>query len=112
MHWELKDSRIPTTADNIKENVDTLYDGRNTAGKQPEPLQPSPGQSEDQVQDTTSRSSPEQEMSEEYTDASDQGSNRKPPRELLGHDLHNSGVQTAYKPTGSTSLDNLNQTLT
>ena len=44
MYCELEDSRIPTTADNIKENVDTLYDGRNTARKQPEPLWPSSDQ--------------------------------------------------------------------
>ena len=58
MHRELKDFYIPTTAGNIKENVDTLYNGRNTARKQLEPLRPSPGQLEDQVHDMTLRSSP------------------------------------------------------
>ena len=41
MHRKLEDSRTPTTADNIKENINTLYDGHNTAKKQPEPLRPS-----------------------------------------------------------------------
>jgi len=30
-----------------EENIDTLYNGRNAIGKQPEPLQPHLGQSED-----------------------------------------------------------------
>ncbi len=47
MQRELKDSRTPMTAGNIKENIDTLYDSRNTTRKQPEPLQPSSDQSED-----------------------------------------------------------------
>ena len=34
MHRELEDSYTPITASNIKENVDTLYDGYNTARKQ------------------------------------------------------------------------------
>ena len=38
MYQELKDSRIPTVTSNAKENVDTLYNGRNTTRKQPEPL--------------------------------------------------------------------------
>ena len=33
MHREIKDSYTPITADNIKENVDTLYDSHNTAKK-------------------------------------------------------------------------------
>jgi len=33
MQRELEDSYTPITANNIKENVDTFYDGRNTAGK-------------------------------------------------------------------------------
>ena len=45
MHQELEDSRIPIVT--AEENADTLYDGRNAAGKQPEPLRPHPGQSED-----------------------------------------------------------------
>jgi len=36
MRQELEDSYIPTVT--AKENVDTLYNGRNTARKQPEPL--------------------------------------------------------------------------
>ena len=36
MRQELKDSYIPTVT--TKENVDTLYNGRNTAKKQLEPL--------------------------------------------------------------------------
>jgi hypothetical protein len=36
MHQELKDSYTPTVT--AKENADTLYGGRNTARKQPEPL--------------------------------------------------------------------------
>ena len=31
MHQELKDSRIPMVTSNTKENVDTLYNGYNTA---------------------------------------------------------------------------------
>ena len=46
MHWELEDFCTPTTASNIKENIDTLYDGRNTTKKQLEPLRPSSDQSE------------------------------------------------------------------
>jgi hypothetical protein len=38
MHQELKDSRIPIVTGNAKENADTLYNGRNTVGKQLEPL--------------------------------------------------------------------------
>ena len=41
MHCKLKDSYTPTTASNIKENINTLYNGRNTAKKQPEHHQPS-----------------------------------------------------------------------
>jgi len=36
MRQELKDSRTPIVT--AKENTDTLYDGRNVARKQPEPL--------------------------------------------------------------------------
>ena len=72
---ELEDSCTPTTASNIKENVDTLYDGRNTTRKQPEPLRPSSDQSEDQAPDITLRSSPEPEMQKKYTNASNQGPN-------------------------------------
>ena len=38
MRQELKDSRIPTVTDNAEENADTLYNSRNAARKQPEPL--------------------------------------------------------------------------
>ena len=38
IHCKLKDSYTPITANNIKENVNTFYNGRNTARKQPEPL--------------------------------------------------------------------------
>ena len=41
MYRELKDSYTPTTASNIKENVNTLYNGRNTARKQLEHHRPS-----------------------------------------------------------------------
>ena len=41
MHCELKDSYTPTTAGNIKENIDTLYNGRNTTKKQLEHYRPS-----------------------------------------------------------------------
>ncbi len=112
MHRELEDSRTPTTAGNIEENVNTLYDGRNTAGKQPEHHRPSSDQSEDQAPDTTPKSSPEPEMQEEYTDASDQGPNRNPAGEPPAHDRHDSGARTAHEPTGSTPLGNPNQTLT
>ena len=61
MHQELKDSRAPMVT--AKENADTLYHGRNAARKQPEPLRPHLGQLEDQA---TPRSSPKQEMPEEY----------------------------------------------
>jgi len=40
MRQELEDSCIPTVTNNTEENADTLYDGRNAAGKQPEPLRP------------------------------------------------------------------------
>jgi hypothetical protein len=36
MYKELKDSRIPIVT--AKENIDTLYNGRNAAKKQLEPL--------------------------------------------------------------------------
>jgi hypothetical protein len=71
MHQELEDSRIPTVTDNAKENADTLYNGRNTTGKQPEPLRTPLGQSEDQAPEATLRSSPKPEMPEEYTNAPD-----------------------------------------
>ena len=67
MQRELKDSRTPMTAGNIKENVNTLYNGHNTARKQLEPLRPSSDQSENQAPDTTPRSSPEPEMQKGYT---------------------------------------------
>jgi hypothetical protein len=38
MHQELEDSCTPMVT--AKENLDTLYYGRNAAGKQPEPLWP------------------------------------------------------------------------
>ena len=38
MHYKLKDFYTPITANNIKENINTLYDGYNTTRKQPEPL--------------------------------------------------------------------------
>ena len=38
MYQELEDSRIPTVT--AEENADTLYNGRNAAKKQPEPLRP------------------------------------------------------------------------
>ena len=41
MQRELEDFYTPMTASNIKENINTLYDGHNTTGKQPEPLWPS-----------------------------------------------------------------------
>ena len=41
MHRKLKNSYTPTTADNIKGNVNTLYNSYNTARKQLKPLQPS-----------------------------------------------------------------------
>ncbi len=41
MHQELKDFYTPIIASNIKENVDTLYNGHNTTKKQLKPLQPS-----------------------------------------------------------------------
>src|SRR6266702_8423240 len=98
MQRELKDSRTPTTAGNIKENVDTLYNGRNTAGKQPEPLWLSSDQSEDQAPDTTLRSSPEPEMQEEYTNTSNQRPNRNPAGEPPAHNRHNSDARTAHEP--------------
>ena len=104
MHQELEDSRTPTVT--AEENADTLYHGRNTAGKQPEPLRPHSGQSEDQA---TPRSSPDQEMPEEYTDASDQGPNRNPPGRPPAHIRHSSGAQTAHEPSGPTPLGNPTQ---
>jgi hypothetical protein len=46
MRRELEDSCTPITASNIKENVNTFYNGRNTIKKQPEPLWPSSDQLE------------------------------------------------------------------
>ena len=86
MQHKLEDSHTPMTAGNIKENIDTLYDGRNTIGKQPEPLQSSSDQSEDQAPDMTLRSSPEPEMQEEYTNASNQGPNQNFAGEPPAHD--------------------------
>jgi len=59
------------TAGNIKENINTLYNGHNTARKQLEYYRPSLDQLEDQVPDITLKSSPKLEMQEEYTDISD-----------------------------------------
>src|SRR6266705_538566 len=83
--YELKDSHTPITAGNIKENIDTLYNGRNTAKKQLKPLQPSSDQSKDQALDTTPRSSPEPEMQEEYTNRLDREPNQTPPGEPPAH---------------------------
>jgi hypothetical protein len=85
MRQELKDSCTPTVTDNIKENAETLYDSRNTAGKQPEPHWLSPGQLESQAKDMTLRSSPKQEMLEEYTDVFNQGTNQNPSGEPPAH---------------------------
>ena len=70
MQQEFKDFCTPTTTSNIKENINTFYDGHNTTKKQLEPLQPSLDQSKDQAPDITLRSSPEPEMQKEYTNAS------------------------------------------
>ena len=40
MYQELKDSYTSTVTSNAEENADTLYNGRNIARKQPEPLWP------------------------------------------------------------------------
>src|SRR6266702_8025714 len=98
MQRKLKDSCTPTTASNIKENINTLYDGHNTAKKQPEPLRPSSDQSENQAPDMTPRSSPEPEMQEEYTNVSNQGPKRNPAGEPPAHDQHNSDAWTAHEP--------------
>ena len=47
MRQELEDFCIPTVTNNAEENADTLYNGRNAARKQPEPLWPHLGQLED-----------------------------------------------------------------
>ena len=108
MYYKLKDSRTPTTTSNIEENVNTLYNGCNTAGKQLEYYQPSSDQLEDQVLDITLKSSPELEMQEEYTNVSNQGPNWNPAREPPAYNQYNSSAQMAYKPTRSTPLGNLN----
>ena len=47
IYQELKNSYTPATVtNNIKENVNTLYNGHNIVKKQLKPLQPSLGQSE------------------------------------------------------------------
>ena len=51
-------------------------------------------------------------MLKEYTDASDQGTNRNPSGEPPAHDQHNSGARTAHEPTGSTPSGNPTQPLT
>ncbi|SRR6266702_7476684 len=112
MQRELEDSCTPMTAGNIEENIDTLYDGRNTARKQLEPLRPSSDQLEDQAPDTTPRSSPELEIQKEYTNTSDQGPNWNPAGEPPAHDQHNSDARTAHEPTRPTLLGNPNQILT
>ena len=33
MHEKLEDSRIPTVTDNVEENINTLFNGYNTARK-------------------------------------------------------------------------------
>ena len=38
MRQEFKDFYIPMTVNNIKENIDTLYNSYNTIKKQPEPF--------------------------------------------------------------------------
>jgi len=40
MRQELEDSRIPTVTNNAEKNADTLYNSRNAARKQLEPLRP------------------------------------------------------------------------
>ena len=101
----LEDSRTPTVT--AKENADTLYDGRSAARKQLEPLWPYLGQLEDQVLEATPRSSFKLEMLEEYTNVSDQGPNRNPPKRLPAYNQHSGGIQTTYKLSGPTPLSNL-----
>ena len=78
------------TAGNIKENINTLYNGRNTAKKQPEPLWPSSDQSENQALDKTPRSSPEPEMQKEYINAFNPGPNRNLTGEPPAYNRYNS----------------------
>jgi len=104
MYQELKDSHTPIVT--AEENADTLYDRHNAAGKQPEPLRPYLGQSEDQALETTPRSSPKPEMPEEYTNTSDQGPNRNPPGRPPAYNRHSGGAQTIHKPSGPTPLGN------
>jgi len=68
MRQKLKDSHIPIVT--AKENIDTLYNSCNAAGKQPEPLWPHLGQLEDQAPEATLRSSPKPEMLKEFTNTS------------------------------------------
>ena len=62
--------------------------------------------------DITLRLSLKPEMPEEYTNASNQGTNQNPAGEPSAHDRRNSGARTAHEPTGPTLLGNPNQTLT
>jgi hypothetical protein len=86
MHQKLEDFHTPTTAGNIKENVNTLYNSRNTAKKQLEPLQPSSDQSENQALDITPRFSPKPEIQDKYIDMFNLGPNQNPAREPLAYD--------------------------
>ena len=52
----------------MEENINTLYNGYNTAKKQLEPYWLSLGQLKSQIKDITLRSSPKLKMLKEYTD--------------------------------------------
>ena len=82
MHQEFKDSYIPAiVTNNIKGNVDTLYNSYNTTKKQLEPHQLNLGQLKGQAKDITLKSSPKPEMLKKNTDIFNQGTNWNPSRE-------------------------------
>ena len=90
MRQELKDSHTPIIAGNIKENINTLYNGHNTIKKQPKPLWPSSDQSENQAPDMILRFSPKPEMQEKYINVFNLGFNWNPAREPPAYDWYNS----------------------
>ena len=111
MQQKFKIFCTPITAGNVK-ITDTLYNSCNIFGKQLKPQQSSLGQLEDQALDVTPKISFKPKMAEKYTDVFDQRPNWNPFGAFTAYNWHGSNAQTAHKPTGSTPLGNLNQTLT
>ena len=108
IYQELKNScTLTIVTDNIEGNINTLYNGCNTAKKQLEPYWLSLGQLESQAKNITLKSSPKLEILEEYTDVFNQGINWNPFKKPPAYNQYNSGIQIVYKLTRSTPLGNL-----